>query len=470
MKVFRKTLAILLVTIVALVAVPLEVQADCVTKTATFKRLSGAGGYSNLPAITKEGWKTTGGTVVIATGEGFHDALSVAGAAGLEKAPILLTNGKKLSPETKAELKRLKPKKVIVAGGEKAITKKCFNEIKSASGAKSVKRIWGQTAPKTAVNLNLEYKDKWKKIAFLATMNGWEDSVSASPVSYALNYPIFLTEKNLSVSKNTINAMKKCGIKEIVILGGTKAIPNSTRDQLKKAGFTVKTRLWGKTAIETSEAVAKWAISKGMTVKNMGVAGMTGHREALTGAALCGRNNSVLVLTKKNTAKNTALAKSNKTKIKRGYVFGGADIVSKKVYNSFVDATKYKMHDYKAKYKTVHHPAEYKTKSVPYTEVEYYVGVVCECGATFNNYDECENHYKSLLSGICPDTPGLTFLEASNSVTYFDAYLKHFNHNSSGSIDLTREVTKYRDEQVVVKKAWNEKVVDYYICSCGAKK
>ena len=140
----------------------------------------------------------------------------------------------------------------------------------------------------------------------------------------------------------------------------------------------------------------------------------------------------------------------------------------------------YKTINHPAEYKTVHHDAEYKIESVPYTEVEYYTSVFCECGATFNNHNERKNHVDSLFLTICPDTPGLTFAEAANSIDYYDAYVKYFNHCSASVGQESREVTKYRDEQVcvkeaydekvLVKEAWTEEVVDYYKCSCGAKK
>lgn len=66
-------------------------------------------------------------------------------------APILLTTKDSLSQETKAQLKNLKPKKVIILGGKNAIAPKAENQIKEV--VSNVRRISGNDRFETATGI-----------------------------------------------------------------------------------------------------------------------------------------------------------------------------------------------------------------------------------------------------------------------------------------------------------------------------
>ena len=307
---------------------------------ATWTRLWGNSLFDTMQSIVKTGWSTTGGTVVIATAGGFADALSAAGVAGLTGAPILLVNKNSLPSQTKTELSRLKPKSIIIAGGDGAVSNKVANQIKSVTGV-APKRIYGETATGTAAALNKAFAKQWTSgVAILATNKTFYDALSAAPISYSKHYPIFLSEGNSNVSNETINAMKACGIKQVIVVGGDGAVKDSVVNKLKRNGIALKIRLWGETAYDTSKSIATWAVQNGMSANNMGVATGKSFYDALCGAALCGKNNAALVLADSKNSKNSTFASANKNSILQGYVFGGDGAVPNSVYNKFVSATK----------------------------------------------------------------------------------------------------------------------------------
>lgn len=309
-------------------------------KSATWNRLWGQTEFDTMQQIIKAGWNQTGGTVIIATSGGFADALSAAGVAGLSKAPVLLVKKNQIPTQTRAELQRLKPKSVIIAGGPGAISNNVSNQIKSITSV-TPKRIYGQTATDTAAELNRAYAKQWSGgIAILATNRSFYDALSVAPIAYAQHYPIFLSEGKNSVSTNTISAMRTCGIKQVIIVGGTSAISKNIEDMLRKNGITVKERLWGQTQYDTSKAIAEWGVKNGMGANNIGVATSKSYYDALCGAALCGKNNAVLILADSKNSNNATFVKNNKTKILTGYVFGGTSAVSKAVYDKIVAASK----------------------------------------------------------------------------------------------------------------------------------
>ncbi|MBQ9067896.1 MAG: leucine-rich repeat protein, partial [Eggerthellaceae bacterium] len=270
-----------------------------------FTRLWGSGPLDTMRKVVQAGWASgCGGTVVVATSGSYYDALSASGVAGLEGAPILMTNGKSLSAQTKAELVRIKPRKVIVAGGPLAVSEGVLDQIKAATGV-TPKRIYGAGPRATAAKLNVAYKGRWRTgKAILATSKSFQDALSAAPVAYSQKIPVFLVSGS-SVDANTLSAMRQCGVNRVVVLGGTLAVPASVETQLKRAGMTTA-RLGGKGARETSRKIADWGVALGMSPNRMGVATPATYYDALCGAALCGKNNSVLVLANDKGYANTA--------------------------------------------------------------------------------------------------------------------------------------------------------------------
>ena len=87
------------------------------------QRLQGARALDTMVAIVKAGNFKPGGTVVLAQLEGYWDALTAAGIAGLLDAPVLMTPSNELAAQTKGLLEQLRPSKIIVCGGENSVPK-----------------------------------------------------------------------------------------------------------------------------------------------------------------------------------------------------------------------------------------------------------------------------------------------------------------------------------------------------------
>lgn len=112
-------------------------------------------------------------------------------------------------------------------------------------------------------------------------------------------------------------------------------VSGKAESQLKQIGLSNQTRLGGAQRYETSSKIASWCLSQGMSVANVGVASGDNFPDALAGGALCGKNNSVIVLANNSDHSCiTGLISSNKANITKGYVFGGEAAVSKGVWNS----------------------------------------------------------------------------------------------------------------------------------------
>lgn len=302
----------------------------------SWTRLAGATQFDTMAEIAKAGFTQTGGTVVVATSSGYQDALSASGVAGIHNAPILFTDSKKLTAQTKEQLARLKPKTVIVAGGKYVVGDSVLNEIKNATGvATTVTRYAGAAASDTADELAMAGKGNWSKNAIVVTDASYWDALSVGPYAYAKHAPIFYAQNGKKLSANTLNTMKSLGITKVYIIGGKYAVDSNVDTQIKDKGIGVE-RIYGQTMINTSQAVAQFAIKEGMSVNKMGIATTNGYYDGLAASPLLGKNNSVLVLTdsKDLSAINNIYVNGKKTTfVSQAYIFGGKYAVSESVYN-----------------------------------------------------------------------------------------------------------------------------------------
>ena len=311
------------------------------TKTAGFeilavwKRLAGGSALTTMKAIVNAGW-TSSEWAIVATSEGYHDALSASGLAGLLGAPVLLTSKNSLSNVTKNLIKSKKVKKVVVVGGTEAVSAKAFSQIK-ALGV-SVKRVAGGTAASTARAVYREglAHGGWGSDAVLATSKTYQDALSIAPYSYAKHAPILLTEPNkTTLGAATVKVLNT--FSRTIIVGGEAAVTGSAGSQVSGT-----VRLGGGTAYGTCRTIAAFCLANGMTAAHMGVATGRSYQDALAGAALCGKDNSILVLADSTDSKNVkAVVKKNKPALRAHcHIFGGTEAVSAKVCDAIVAASK----------------------------------------------------------------------------------------------------------------------------------
>ena len=73
--------------------------------------------------ISKAGWTGTADTVVLGRGDIHVDAITGTVLAKKYNAPLLLTTSSNIPDEVLKRIKELKPQKVILLGGEVAISK-----------------------------------------------------------------------------------------------------------------------------------------------------------------------------------------------------------------------------------------------------------------------------------------------------------------------------------------------------------
>ncbi|MPM76430.1 hypothetical protein SDC9_123428 [bioreactor metagenome] len=91
--------------------------------------------------------------------------------------------------------------------------------------------------------------------AVLASGENFPDAISAAPLAKKYDAPILLSKTN-SIPEETLDAIQKLKVKNIIIIGGTGSISSKVEKQLTTSGLAV-TRIFGQDRYETCIKIAE---------------------------------------------------------------------------------------------------------------------------------------------------------------------------------------------------------------------
>ena len=293
-------------------------------------RLSGESAFNTMEHISKTAFPDHSKYAVLATSEGYWDALSASSLAGTLDAPVLLSKPHELPEQTIRELKRLGVEKVYICGGEYALSRDIDAALQNMNIA--TERVSGAWASDTANEVARHVPDS--DTAFLATSWGYEDALSAASYAYAHKTPLFLANYHTSaLDADTLATMREKGVKTVYIVGGYDVVSPDVEAQLADADIKAL-RIGGKTAYDTSALLARKLIALGMHANNMALATGWGYTDALTGAALCGKNNAVLVLADDSNQRTIYdVVAPHQNVIDNYYLLGGTNVIGEQTVN-----------------------------------------------------------------------------------------------------------------------------------------
>ena len=313
-----------------------------VTIARSEHRFSGPTRYTTAKMIALEtfGYQSVE-YAVVASGDNYPDALAASSLAGALNAPVLLTSGSSLSPETRDAISFLGPKKVIVVGGPSTISEGVRGQIRSISGVTQVSRIYGSNRNETARKIYSEGKDtygaSWSNTAIIATGSSFADALSVSPYTYATKSPIFLVNAGSGLDASTLSAIKGGGFSRVVIVGGANSVSGTVVSQVKNAGLSVS-RISGATRYETSAKIASFAVDQehALSVDTVTFATGENYPDALAASSFCGQRKGPLLLvstTSRNSGDPVGWASARKIGTSDVYTFGGENSIPGSVYN-----------------------------------------------------------------------------------------------------------------------------------------
>lgn len=295
---------------------------------SVIKRLAGSTRYDTMVSVVSEGAWSAGGTVIVASGENYPDALSASGLAGVYGAPIVLTEGNKLSLQATEQIRSLRPSRIIVVGGLSVIS---GNVLVSLQGICSkVSRIAGATRTDTSSALYRDGGNAWGSTAIVVSAANYPDALSVSPYAYAEKAPVFLCDPVTGLTDEQRVALKN--FKRVLVVGGENAVPSRFVQDLPGV-----IRGAGATRYETSMAVADWGLSNGLREDAIVYAAGLNFPDALTAGPLAGRNGSVLLLVDSSSNSTVSYSVKFRGKTTKAWIVGGTSAVSQMTANRIAD-------------------------------------------------------------------------------------------------------------------------------------
>lgn len=310
------------------------------------ERLAGSDRIATSVAISREAFPTTAPTAVVARADLFADALAAAGLAAEVGGPILLTGSDALDERVRAELDRLQPGTILLAGGEAALSA-AVAEAAEAEGRRRVVRLGGVDRYATAALLADEMVTRGGDVPAATVALGdrpsgdaWPDALAAGNVAVANRQPTLLVTPDV-VPQVTFDALQRLlgDGGSVLIAGGPAAVSTAVEQSLVDAGFVVE-RAAGDTRFSTAVALAERALAAGASDGPIVLASGRAFPDALAAAPLLAVTGGRLLLTEPDelVAPVTELLAASAEEIDLVYLAGGQAALSGTIATEALEA------------------------------------------------------------------------------------------------------------------------------------
>ncbi|MGL6107202.1 cell wall-binding repeat-containing protein [Romboutsia sp.] len=250
-----KKISILLVVAILFVNLPLyKVEAN---ENIQIKKIMGENIYETGTKISQEGWKSTANTVVLLNSKAIIDGIVASPLASIYDAPILLTNQDNLPTEMKKELLRLKPKNLIIIGGETMVSSQVINDIKTFLPSTAIERIGGENRYETSLMVAKKINEKQNiKEIYIGYGGSEADLLSIACKAGEKKQPIILTNKNF-LENTTYEWLASKKIDNAYFIGGESVIQEEVITSINSISNNdvTKNRISGANRFETNAKV-----------------------------------------------------------------------------------------------------------------------------------------------------------------------------------------------------------------------
>ena len=286
-----------------------------------YGRVAGPDRFST--AVSLSSAAPSGGTVYVATGEGFADALAGGPAAAAQSAPILLVQRDTIPSATSARISGLKPSKIVVLGGPAAVSDAVLAQLNGmASGGAT--RVAGANRGATSAAVSAQAFKPLVPVAYIANGGGFADALAGAAAGAYRGGPVLLVDRD-SISNEVAVELRRLAPQSIVILGGDGAVSSGTETQLHTYSLQVS-RLAGNDRYGTAVAVAKATFPSGSSL--VFVATGKNYPDALAGGPLVGSARTPLLLVPGACVPNDVRAELGRLGANRLTLLGGSSAVS----------------------------------------------------------------------------------------------------------------------------------------------
>ncbi len=283
-----------------------------------YERIGGKDRFEVAINLSQKYWPSTAEVVILSNYNAFADALSAGPLAYKYNAPVLLTHPGNITPETKIELRRLSPSKVIIVGGEGSVSKEIENELHNMGI--STTRYGGINRFEVSVNIANEFSNS--DSAIVTNSQAFADALSISPYASRNGIPILLTHPT-KLTEETRNYINKNKIKNTYIIGGEGSVSNGVQKELPSP-----VRIGGQNRYEVASNIFKhFNFNKSSAFISTGLT----FADALTGSVPAAKENMPILLTRQNELPDSSLSTITENQVGEFYLLGGQGSVGEEI-------------------------------------------------------------------------------------------------------------------------------------------
>ena len=216
-------------------------------------RIGGGGPTATAIAISRTAFPGGASEVYVARNDNPVDALA---ASVLPNGPILLVPSSGNVPaDVFNEIKRLHPSKVVVLGGEGAISADVAGQLSTYTGVANVTRLAGPNRVATAAAIAKYAYPNGNAKVYVADAIGSNGlgSPDAAAAGVLRDGPIITVSGNGADIATAASTVKALGASQVVALGGEGVVPSSRLSQV--AGGATTARIAGADRYLTAQAI-----------------------------------------------------------------------------------------------------------------------------------------------------------------------------------------------------------------------
>jgi Tol biopolymer transport system component/putative cell wall-binding protein len=272
---------------------------------------------------------------LVATQDDFPDALSAGPAAGAMRGPVLLVGRDALPDATADELRRLRPRRIVLLGGHAAISPEVEDALRHLTGAAlarreeppdgGIVRYQGATRYETAAALAQAMLPEPGGTVVLASGEVFPDALAGGVVAARAGGPVLLTRQD-ALPASTAAELERRRPTEVVIVGGVAAVSAAVADEVAhRTGAPVR-RLSGADRYATAVAVARSDLAGARNL--VYVASGERFPDALTAVPAATIADAPILLTGSSTAPEVLLEYLRDHRPRRVRIVGGPSAVA----------------------------------------------------------------------------------------------------------------------------------------------
>jgi putative cell wall-binding protein len=284
-------------------------------------RLSGDDRFAT--AVSVSAGTLNGGTVYVATAEGFADALAGGPAAATTGSPVLLVRRDAVPTATSARLAALRPSNIVVLGGPAAVSDTVVAQLNLLATGGAV-RVSGTTRDATSAAISARAFKPGVPVAYVANGGGYADALAGAAAGAYRQGPVLLVGRD-SVSSEVSAELRRLSSQSIVVLGGAGVVSDGVLGQMRSYSSQV-TRAGGGDRYATAVEVSRLTFPAGAGTAFLATG--RDYPDALSGGPAAARAAAPLLLVPGGCVPASVRAEMIRLGTNRLTLLGGSSVVA----------------------------------------------------------------------------------------------------------------------------------------------